>query len=244
MPFVQVLHTGKRMEDEENKKNVFNKGMSADSAQVLQLSLFIMLLAFFIVLNVTSNFENNKVKPVIESLYKAFSTDLSPRLKTVFSDPKTVTELQKNQSIHYLEEFFKSDIPQIKADAQVDESRGVLTLGFKRSDFENAIFNSEPVGLDSIVATLIYLAAEKDAFSVEVVLKTPNRASETEIQSLVVQGDSYVRRLERRGILKKYLSFGLSDTVKDDVTMVFRPYFTYAPPVVVPDAAATEEVTP
>ena len=46
------------------------------SSQLLGLSLFIMLLAFFIVLNAISNFEESKIKPVMANLSHTFAANM------------------------------------------------------------------------------------------------------------------------------------------------------------------------
>lgn len=78
--------------------------------QFLGLSLFIMLLAFFIILNSISSFEDTKSRPVLNSLIVAFSTrdpiDLVP------PGPMREQTLAMNEgsTLDQLEELFRSQI--------------------------------------------------------------------------------------------------------------------------------------
>ena len=60
-----------------NRRRRIEDSGSGKSVQLLSLALFIMLLAFFIVLNAVSTFEPNKVEPIIGSLESTFSTSTS-----------------------------------------------------------------------------------------------------------------------------------------------------------------------
>ena len=215
--------------DDRKHKGFFQSGAHGDSVQILQLSLFIMLLAFFIVLNATSNFEENKVVPVIQSLYRAFSTDLSPTTSDLIPQRLITTTLKRNQAVNIFADIFKADLPNISEEMTIDEDRGVLTIPFSAQEFEDSIFNKNPITLDRIIASMIYLEENKESYSIEIAVRVEKGDSLKDMSVLIARQENYASQLARKGIREKFLSFSFSETVDDEVIMVFRPYKPYAP---------------
>jgi hypothetical protein len=102
--------------------------------QYLALSLFIMMLSFFIILNALSNFDQNKAKPVINSLSIAFSTkdnvdELAPNME---ADP--LQSYRSGDGLDQIDALFKAQISGV----EVEKNRlgTVMHLRMKVADFE------------------------------------------------------------------------------------------------------------
>ena len=59
------------------RRKISGDSGGSSGGQLLAMSLFIMLLAFFIVLNAISNYENSKVKPVLQSIELTFASKIT-----------------------------------------------------------------------------------------------------------------------------------------------------------------------
>ncbi len=62
---------------EYSKKENNNNGENIDGMSFLTLSLFIILLAFFIIINASSNYDISKSKPVMRSLKETFASKVA-----------------------------------------------------------------------------------------------------------------------------------------------------------------------
>lgn len=211
-------------------EGLFNKGSGKDSTQLLQLSLFIMLLAFFIVLNMTSQYEEGKVQPIIQSLYKAFSSDLSPPLK-VIDDVRNpiVKSFKQAQSLDYIDDIFKSELPKLKL--SVDDRSKVLSAGFDRGEFEDSINTAGTALFDRIVAAMIYLEQDKKRpLAIEIAVKA-DMSDSNATQAAIKRADGYARQMIARGVPEYLVALSLygSSQHKDDVTLSFRPFQSFAP---------------
>lgn len=105
---------------------------------LLSLSLFIMLLAFFIVLTSISSYEQTKAGPVVNRINAVFSTDLSiengPQ-PSIESSPQGATG--RGDTFERLSGLFSSKV--IAAETATNRQRGIIVARVSRADFESAI---------------------------------------------------------------------------------------------------------
>ncbi len=103
------------------------------SGQLLALALFIMLLAFFIVMNAISNFEEDKVDPIMESIGKTFGSHYDQLLaqKVQSGDMPSETAHEDRSSgqgsaLERLQAMFNAELTGYEA--QINDIRGELYL--------------------------------------------------------------------------------------------------------------------
>lgn len=213
------------------QKQFSNMSFNDGSIQILQLALFMMLLAFFIVLTSTSNYEKTRVQPVMQSLYKAFYSEKAPRIKTEITEQKPIDEittyLEREQTIEYLTRLFKSELPSLTLKTNSD--LGVMQAYFDRSTFETQIKSKQSTVIDKVIAGLIYIQQTEKPYSMEITLRQNNDETEAQRINKINLLEDYVQILSRRGLLPKLLVISLSNQIKDDVVLTFKPYFKFAP---------------
>lgn len=202
--------------------------------QFLALSLFIMLLSFFIILNSMSNFEPTKSTDVLDSLSKAFATSIKP----ADEDPNPVEDPMQSQNrgdaLDLLEELFTSRIAQVKT--HQNRLGTILTVQVPYDAFAAAL--SSPDGQKGTFgAALLSLMqeGERGPFRMEMILnmdQSPGdmrneRPARLEDQRKKVA--ELARRLQDMGLSQRLLSSGLSAGSPDMLTLVFQSYLPYSP---------------
>ena len=108
--------------------------------QFLGLSLFVMLLSFFIILNAVSNFEETKSQPVLNSLALTFSNkeaiDPTPPGPALV---KTMA-MQEGSTLDKIESLFKSQITSAKT--KQNRLGTIMYIDVPFQEFEKAILKS------------------------------------------------------------------------------------------------------
>ena len=85
--------------------------------QYLGLSLFIMLLSFFIILNSMSNFDEIKSSPVLNSISMTFAQEkVEDHTDPGFEEDTTQDSVRSGDTLDQLEELFRSQITGIEAE--------------------------------------------------------------------------------------------------------------------------------
>lgn len=211
--------------------------------QFLSLSLFIMLLSFFIILNALSNFEDVKSRPVLNSIATTFSNNAP----TEVYSPNTVESIEKSvnegDTLDSLKKLFNAHI----TGAKVTKNRLGTTMHIQMplAEFETSLLtpsrNNTPASQrfgapGTFTPTLISLMQTRETdipYRMDMVLNT-----KIEPASATVDAPEQVRldmnkistlskRLEESGLQKKLMSAGLA---KGDVGMIDL-YFTRYEPV-------------
>lgn len=112
---------------------------SFQSSQLLSLSLFLMLLAFFIVLNSLSDFKEQKVKPAMISVERVFSTEQAQRLGSIgpIVEEKEVVSLYRGPVLDRLKVLFAAQIPGYQV---IEETKkGVMHVTVPYEAFKEAV---------------------------------------------------------------------------------------------------------
>lgn len=215
--------------------------------QFLALSLFLMLLSFFIVLNSVSEFETSKSQPIMNSLSLAFTN----RPSTVPVAPSNVPAdepikdgKRKGDTLRELEGLFSAHISGFTA--KRNRFGTVMHVRLPIGRFENALaFNSyneseiTPNGEGAFLPTLITIlrASEKNIqYRLDIIL---NDEANPAVQDHV-ENENYMRNLRRitnianmledKGLPKKMMSIGLKQGEEGMMDMYFYRYkpFTLA----------------
>ncbi len=211
------------------------------SGQLLALSMFIMLLAFFIVLTSLSSFEEEKVRPTIASVGEAFSSntegdeDNKPSIRD--SEKKGYHE---GSVIEQLEGFFTALIPKIDV-ARYDD-RGEMYVRLTVDEWDEMLLalgerdsESEANAFLPALSALLGTAKSGHPYRVDILINTPDGAialyndKPQAVNALMRKAGGWAIRLEEAGLPKKLVSVGLQKGKTGMVELFFRPHVPYVP---------------
>lgn len=200
--------------------------------------MFIMLLAFFIILNSMSNFEEHVAKTVLNSITITFSDEEVP----ADIDSNITDDIQ--QSYHEgdvldrLQELFKSQI----SGAKIKKDRLGVTMQMRLplETFEAQIMRGQSAedasGVD-LKKTLVSLlnSGEGVQYRMEIMLNLPQNPSKLQKdQPQYMSGEiervaRYAKVLEDAGLPKTYVTPGVEEGPEGTVTLFFRRYQPFSP---------------
>lgn len=218
------------------------------AGQLLGLSLFIMLLAFFIVLNAISVFEAEKVKPAMESLGNTFGSKVDINIDT--GKPSEIQHPDKSihegSTVEKIEALFSAQIPGYKI--TINKSRGEMYLKIPFDVFEQAVMalgqenalvsgEAERFGryfLPTLVALLKKSGMEYQ-YRLDMLYNIKGNAARLQRKN-ARKLDEYIReisvivgRIEEAGLPSQFMSAGLTDGDSGQIELFFRRHVTYNP---------------
>ncbi len=214
--------------------------------QLLALSLFIMLLAFFIVLNSKASFEEMKSKPILQSVALAFSSKIAQDQQ----DKPSITRsdqmgTDEGDALEQLGKLFNAEIST--AEVVTNRQRGTMAVRVPRKDFEDAVANIGTRRATSafgksflpMLASILRSDSEKPyrmdmTFSLP---ENPARMQNTQPQSMseaIKSVSAHAIALERAGLPARLMTVGLrrddgSRGERDMVEIYIRPHIPYDP---------------
>lgn len=227
------------------RRRVSTGGTAAVAGQLMALSLFIMLLAFFIILNTISDYEESSARNIMRSLESVFAANLTdPDIElpsTVSSeDPST----EEGDVLDKLESLFSAQIPsnQIK----VDKSEGVMYASVSYDDFSSAVMGlgknagEEKPGWkkDFFLPALVALLKNDQTghpYRMDIYINVggnPARMKNKDPQRLsasMKNAGRLAEKIESAGLQTKLLSMGVKKGDPETVEMVFRPHVAFNP---------------
>lgn len=218
-------------------------------SQLLGLSLFVMLLAFFIVINSISSYQDGKIKPVLQSLEYAFAS----KVAAYDSDRPSTTEseeisLHEGDTLDRLKALFTAQIPSNRI--TVNKTKGTMHVRVKMEELESAVIAAGQRDISSVpqqerdfvqnffLPTLISVVRlEKTAapYRMDMMLNidmTPAEMQNKEPQrmmSLIKSISGIAEKVETAGMPRKLVSIGLARGEKDTVDIYFRRHIPYSP---------------
>ena len=209
--------------------------------QFLSLSLFLMLLSFFIVLNSVSDFEETKAVPAaLNSLLLAFSNDVKNIEDKPSPAPSLYQDKRGGDTIEALEGVFNAHIGGFEA--KRNRLGTVLHVQLPMQRFENAVneatFENAGFGagtLQSFMTTLVTVlrsAENGQPYRIDMVMNVsedPVILSENAPDDFVTalkRVSDLATTLENKGIPKKMLSAGL---VSGKAGMIDLYFYRYTP---------------
>lgn len=210
------------------------------------LSLFIMLLAFFIVLNTLSSYEEIKTEQVRRSVELAFSNDpdLKDNLSSVKPDP--AKSMMEGHTFDRLEALFESQI--VSFEATKSKTLGIMMVQVPYEKFAAAI---NAVGQKDLTRYPSRRAVQGNFFlptlvsilrtnidgaptRMEVLLKTKKNPAEVQNQApsqlsqRIDLAAGFSSKLETQGMPQKLLNIGVSKGNPDFVELVFKKYIPFS----------------
>lgn len=228
--------------------------------QFLGLSLFIMLLAFFIILNSISTYEDTKSRPVLNSLIVAFSNrdpvDVLP--------PGPMMQASQTASLgstlDKLEALFVSQISA--ADTRQNRLGTIMYVRVPFDDFRDAVLSSlsdtspppksplDEQNIDILPMLVSLLETQGDVpYKMDMILNIDKEPSELLAESPekfaaynnAISG--IARKITEAGLPTRQITAGIQHGDEGIVNLVFRRYEPFNPvaTVNVEDAANKEE---
>ncbi|MEM6782037.1 MAG: flagellar motor protein MotB, partial [Pseudomonadota bacterium] len=196
--------------------------------QLMNLSLFIMLLAFFIVLNAISSFEEFKVKPIIDSLEDAFATDVRQQdtSPSMMQDP--LASIHDGDTLDRIEALFEAQIRTFETTKS--KTAGVMMVELELEEFINSIMavgqrtltpdNSRNPPQFYFLPTLVSILQSDRAgitYRMDMLLHTDDNPAVVQnrdpnaVRELVNQGGIISQRLENIGMSTNVISIGVKE---------------------------------
>ena len=200
---------------------------SEESVLYTSLSLFIILLAFFLVLNSHSDFEENRVGAVLNSVEQAFTTKIFDE----GTGPSFVADVTQGRGEGFTTEnmanLFRSSMAGVEP--YLIPSRGFLSVEISPADFKDLTSSLDSNETPSTLAAMISRAldgSDKDAPDLQLeIWVQQNKADQMNHLKIA---DQFVKNITARGIAPERVSAGLSSAVSlGKILLLFRPYSPY-----------------
>jgi hypothetical protein len=220
---------------------------ASNSGQMMNLSLFIMLLAFFIVLNSVSSYEEIKAEQVRRSLLMAFSNEniVEEQKSSNLEDP--LAAMKEGHTFDRLDALFRSQISSFEATQS--QSRGVMLLQMPFDDFVTAVFKigqkdllryptRDAVRGNYFLPTLVSLLRNNidgAPTRMEILIHTQGNPAQSqnqlpeEMKKTISTASGLSERLEQQGMPQKLISIGVKKGDPQMVELVFRKYTAFSP---------------
>ena len=193
----------------------------SDSAQVLALSLFLMLLAFFIVLSTLSTFDERKVLAVRDSVEDSFASDIFGVDGKPADEEGDDFDRDVGKAFDDLEAVLKAQIALISIKKEAEA--GVMTVSLP----EDAVFKDHLPPKNQILAAQIVKIITRSAgksvgFRVEANthFDREDKSSNDKVNGL----GAFMRSMMQRGIDPHALSMGLKKGKQGYVDLIFYTY--------------------
>jgi hypothetical protein len=213
----------------------------------MSLSLFVMLLAFFIVLNSLSVFEEGKQESVLQSVKQTFEIesaiqqDVGP---SMVGDPyQSIRNGATNERINAL---FQSQIVGVNLKERNRDGTFLLempletfSLALQAVGQQNLLeTKSADINTGFFTPTLISLLTSSDQgipYHMDIFILTPDNPATMMNQAPDIltatrkQLSSWAEMLSAAGLPSKLFSVGVRQGQRDYVQIIFRPYHPFSP---------------
>ena len=218
------------------------------SSQLLGLSLFIMLLAFFIVMNAISTFEETKVHPIMASLESVFAAKISQHdnyMPSVAESPEQ--SLNEGDTLERIKALFNAQIPG--AEIVRSQRNGTMYVKMPWAAFKQAVLEvgqdnafekrsaGQPVN-DFFKPTLIALVRSDQLgmpYSMDITLNVSKNPSDMQVdepqklKQYITEIGQITAMLENDGLPAKLLSAGMQKGEEGTVELFFRIHEPFNP---------------
>jgi len=207
--------------------------------QFLSLSLFIMLLSFFIILNSLSSYEDVKSKPVLNSISMAFSKDTPDPILAPNTVESPIESNNEGDSLDKLKNLFNAQITGVEV--TTNRLGTMMHMRMPLSKFENSLLApirqvrpgarlGEP---GTFIPTLLSLMQSRETeipYRMDMVLNTAenpaeafaNDADQTRLDMKKIA--NLTKRLEDSGLDKKLISGGIARGEVGMIDIYFKRY--------------------
>ncbi len=219
--------------------------------QFLALSLFIVLLAFFIVLNVNSNYTEAKFEPVKRSLEVAFSSGITEPRISAKSSIETVQEIEESykegSTLDKLEALFNAEIAGV--DIQKNRlgtemyvrmplrefERNLTIIDASMAGQEGIAFSGGGVSFLPMFVSLLQASQTEVAYHVDMIVNTPQEPAVLQNDEpaialgLIQKAGRLAQIIGNSGLESKYFSSGLALGEEGMITLHFKRYRPFIP---------------
>ncbi len=203
------------------------------ASQIPALSLFVIMLAFFIMLNSVSVFKEEKAKPLMDSIEEAFALKINAPESGKFPAQEQTDE---GRVIDRMEGLFQGHIAGVQT--QKDDGRGVLLMRMPYADLSAAVSHigdkaAENKKFMETLTTMLRASAAGQPYRMDIFLQVdenPARMQDDQPQKMkVLMRDLGVlaQQLENAGLSQRLLSVGLEKGQSGTVELLFRPHEAY-----------------
>ncbi len=206
--------------------------------QFLSLSLFLMLLSFFIVLNSVSEFEENRAVPAaLNSLTLAFSSQLSTPQDNPSATPSLHPDKRGGDSLEAIEGLFNAHIAGFEAKRNRLGTMLHMQLPMQRfenavdeTDFADAGFSDTQQTFATTLVTALRSAENDNPYRIDMVFNIPedptvlSQSQPDEFMQALRRVSTLATTLENKGIPKKMISAGLKTGQTGFVDLYFYRY--------------------
>lgn len=214
---------------------------SSGGAHLLNLSLFLMLLAFFIVLNSVSSFDESKYRPILENLQMTFASTVQPSRETATSvTPNPLQSINEGETIDRIEALFNAQISGFSATKS--GSRGVMVVRVSLEEFDRAVTSPGQIDVTRtqsagtlqtfFVPTLISLIQAKESgapYRMDMIFHTADspallyNSDPRALEEARRQAALYAGILERAGLDADVMGLAIMQGDPQFLTLSFRP---------------------
>lgn len=222
---------------------------SIKTGQLMNLSLFIMLLAFFIVLNSVSTYEKHLAEPILESLDETFSKDVQKRDISPSLKQDEANSVNQGDIYDRIDALFQAQIISYKK--TISTNRGEMKITLPLQKFSQAVMAAGQKDLtrmsttrnargNFLVPTLVSIikSEQKDiTYRMDILLHTSDNPAKlqnqnpTKMAALMKRGSALTAKLEQGGFSQKLLNIGVQKGNEKNVTLVFRRHTPFSPMV-------------
>lgn len=214
---------------------------------LLGLSMFIMLLAFFIILNAISNYEQQKARPVLRSIEQAFSTqitDYEEERPSVAESPEKSSG--EGDTLDRIKALFTAQIPSHKT--VMNKKLGTMHISVPYDEFETAVLTMGQApaagqtggewGQDFFLPAMVALVRDAQAgvaYRMDITLNidgNPARVQRDQPQRMSVDMkrlSALTEKIEQAGLPRHLISVGMAEGKAGTVDLYFRPHIPFNP---------------
>ncbi len=214
--------------------------LPAKGMLLMNLSLFIMLLAFFIVMNALSTYEEVYYRPVVKSLEDTFATGVFREGNAPSETPARARSIGEGSVIERIDALFNAQI--VGFDMTHSPRAGILYVTVPLEEFDRAVTAANQVDLTRVksvtglqtyfLPTLVsILKADEEGrpYRMDIILHTKDtppllvNSDPRALSAVMKQAGAYAARLEKAGMAQRLLSIGVQKGDPQSVELYFRP---------------------
>ena len=204
--------------------------------EFLSLSLFIMLLSFFIILNSISDVDPKKAQPILNSVMESFNVEDDTLVK-IADIPSVRSSTNKGTTLDQIAGFFEAHIEGMEM--RQNRLGTELRIRLPLDDFEKELMTSmvrderrELYGVPTnssggfflnTLVSLLDTAQGQTPYKMDMILYFDKEASIRSQQAAKVT--TFIEIIEGAGIPQKMISAGVDQGPIEKVDLYFRPYF-------------------
>lgn len=197
----------------------------------MQLSLFIMLLAFFIVLNAVSNFEANKLKTVLQTLDSTFAKGMREDwiLPSSVEDPDE--SFREGHVLDQIEGLFEAEIPVFSV--KRNDETGVMYIRVREKYLDRVFAGAQENKRSTFLLRLskiLQTGQDRRQYEMEMLLGMGDNPAalaakgSEKVARAIEKSAFYAGQAARSGLPPKFMALGMQRGQEGFVDIRFRPF--------------------